>query len=81
VWAFGIVFLTILLAVHSCFEQMTEDFPAQQLIPERAVNAFDVAVFPGWTGPRKSRFDVQLAQVSANGLSHEVRPIVTSDKG
>ena len=79
--AFGVVFLPILRAKYSCFQQVTEDFPAQELVPERAVKAFDIAVFPRRTGPYEPRFDVQRAQVSANGPCHELRPIVAPDKG
>jgi hypothetical protein len=42
--AFGVVFLAVLGAKHSCFEQETEDFSAQEFVPERAVEAFDIAV-------------------------------------
>jgi len=39
VWTLGIVFLAIVLAKHSRFEQVTEDFSAEEFVPERTVEA------------------------------------------
>ena len=46
VWAFGVVFLVVLAAKYPCFEQMTEDFSAEEFVLESAVEVLDSAVFP-----------------------------------
>jgi hypothetical protein len=46
---YGVVFLAVLPAKHSCFQQVTEDFSAQEFVPKSAVETFDVSIFPGST--------------------------------
>jgi hypothetical protein len=81
VWTFGVVFLTVLPAKHSCFEQVTEDFSAEEFVPESAVEAFDVAVFPGSTRSDESSLNVEPGQVTANCFGNELWPVVAPDEG
>jgi hypothetical protein len=81
VWTFGIVFLAVPIAKYSCFEQVTEDFSAEQFVPERAIEAFDVAVFPGSTGRDEPSLDIEVSQVAPDCISDELRPVVAPDKG
>jgi hypothetical protein len=81
VGTFGVVFLAVLSAKHSCFEQVTEDFSAEEFVPEGSIEAFDVAVFPGSTGRDEPSLDVEVSQVAPDCISDELRPVVAPDKG
>jgi len=81
VWTFGIVFLAVLFAKHFCFEQVTEDFSVQEFVPERAVEAFDVAVFPGRIRRDKPSHDVKVRQMAPDRVDDTLWPVVAADVG
>jgi len=78
---FGVVFLAVLAAKYSCFEQVTEDFSAEEFVPERTVEALDVAVFPRSARCDESSLDIKLGQVMPNCVCDELWAIVTPDIG
>jgi hypothetical protein len=86
VWTLGVVFLAILLTENSRFEQVTEDFSAEEFVPESTVEAFDVeaidvAVFPGSTRSDEPSFDVKMRQVAPDRIGEKLGAVVTSDEG
>ena len=78
---FGVVFLAVLAAKYSCFEQVTEDFSAEEFVPESTVEAFDVAVFPGRTRSDEPSLDIEVSQMTSDCISDELRSVVAPDKG
>ena len=80
-WAFGVVFLAVLAAKYPCFEQMTEDFSVEEFVPEGAVEALDVAVFPGCTRCDEPSLDIEVSQVALDRVGDELRAVVASNEG
>jgi hypothetical protein len=78
---FSVVFLAVLRAKHSCFEEVTEDLSAEEFIPERAIEALDVAVFPRSTRGNEPSFDIELRQMIPNRIGHKFCPVIASDEG
>lgn len=78
---FGVVFLAVVLAKHSRFDQGTEDFSVEEFVPKSAVPTFDVAVPPWRTGLDEPSLDIEVSQVAPNCMSDELRPVVAPDKG
>ena len=79
--AFGVVFLAIFPGKHSCFEQVTEDFSAEEFVPECAIETFDVTAFSGSTKLTEPRLDMKLRQMPSNRFSYKLRPVIAPDEG
>jgi hypothetical protein len=73
--------LAVLGAKHSCFEQVTEDFSAEEFVLEGAVEAFDIAVFPRCTRSDEPSLDIEVSQMSPGRVGHKLWPVVASDEG
>jgi hypothetical protein len=59
---------------------MTEDFSAQEFVPESAVEALDVAVFPRSARCDKPSLDIEVSQVALDRVGDELRAVVASNE-
>jgi len=69
-----------LLNQHLGFEERVEYLHVEQLVPQLAVEALDIAVLPRAARLDKGRLGTHAADPALHGHRHELRPVVRADE-